>query len=454
MPGPSLSGRVARATDLQPLAGVAVRLHGPASAFAGIAGAQPLPANRHVRWTRQLTGFAGNRWDCWTRHMQPHNPSITWPQFRDGALAHNPSLQADRIFKADQTYLLPEEVEQLPYTWSRQLTGFAGTRWDCWTRHVQGAVQGITWAEFRDGALAYNPQLNADGRVFNPSKAYLLPENSTVPRAYLEVMTDPQGMYRFELSAQPAVYELQVEVDDYARFVLPLVVNDALTQPILLLPQSNERTPTSGTIRSARTDLLALPPPARRLIEQALFMLGDDAQVFDALPPALQLMCYGARFLADPQHFNYKDIVCADLVSIVLHAAGCDIRWSSSANPHMADYYHPDRGSPKLVEIRDGQDWLPGDVLVYGRGDPGSRAGHVNLYVGPFSGTDRSGKGYNLSDGCDVVEASIDFLSNGRQIGTGVIGCNLQRCLQAKRGAYTWVRHVRLRELATQFGRA
>ena len=120
----------------------------------------------------------------------------------------------------------------------------------------------------------------------------------------------------------------------------------------------------------------------------------------------------------------------------------------------MADYYHPDRGNSKLIEITSPQDWLPGDVLVYGRDQPGSRAGHVNLYVGPMSGTDRSGKRYSLSDGNDVVEASIDVMSQGRQIGTGVIGCNLQRCLQAKRGIYTWVRHVRLRELAAAFGRA
>ena len=183
-------------------------------------------------------------------------------------------------------------------------------------------------------------------------------------------------------------------------------------------------------------------------------MLGDDTAVYDALPPALQPLCYGARFADDPDHFNYKDIVCADLVTITLTAAGCDVQWGGAANPHMADHYHPDRGNPRLVEITSPSDWLPGDVLVYGRDAPSSRAGHVNLYVGPFSGTDRSTRRYALSDGCDVVEASLDFTAQGRRLGTGVIGCNLQRCLNAKRGMYTWVRHVRLRELAAAFGRA
>lgn len=78
---------------------------------------------------------------------------------------------------------------------------------------------------------------------------------------------------------------------------------------------------------------------------------------------------------------------------------------SGGANPHMADYYFPD-GNPKLVEIADPNDWLPGDVLVYGPSfTAGRKAGHVNLYVGPFTGTDRSGKTYNLSDGVEMVEA-------------------------------------------------
>lgn len=450
----SLSGRVARATDLEPLAGVAVRLHGPANALAGLPGALPEPSQQQMSWARQLRGFAGNRWQCWEAHVAGRNIAITWEQFRDGALAHNPSLQSDRIFKADQDYLLPEMTALPPYTWTRQLHGFTGNRWQCWEAHVRDAVPGITWEQFRDGALLYNPQLNADGRIFNPAKAYLLPETSRGPRAYLSTATDVQGVYRFALGTEAAVCELQIEIDDYARYVLPLAINGDVTQPVLLLPLADDGGSAPVLVRSERTDYAALPSKARRVIDQALLMLGDDTQVYGALPPTLQQMCYGARFSNDPNHFNYKDIVCADLVSIALTAAGCDIRWGGAANPHMADYYHPDRGNTRLVEITNPQDWLPGDVLVYGSGATNSRAGHVNLYVGSLSGTDRSGKRYTLSDGCDVVEASIDFTSQGKLMGTGVIGCNLQRCLSAKRGIYTWVRHVRLRELAAAFGRA
>ena len=91
----ALSGRVARATDLAPLANVPVRLVGPAAALAGLAGAQPMPAATQVTWTRQLTGFAGTRWDCWAKYLQNQVPGLTWEQFCDPALAHNPRLSAD-----------------------------------------------------------------------------------------------------------------------------------------------------------------------------------------------------------------------------------------------------------------------------------------------------------------------------------------------------------------------
>ncbi len=381
MPAFTLSGRVAASTTLTSLNGITIRLYGPATALKTLPGVQFLPPTSQVSWTRQLTGFGGSRWECWTKVVQPK-------------------------------------------------------------------VRGITWEQFRDEALLRNPQLHGDGRLFRPYKAYLIPEETTTPSACVELRTDGQGNYSFSLP-QAAAYELRIETAGYQRFVLPVVVNTQVVQPILLIPlASNAARPTSN-IRSGRPDYAALPAKIQRLIMQALAMLGDDGQVFDALPHELRQMCYGAGFLADPNHPRYKDFACADVVSIVLKAAGCNITWSSAANPHMADYYHPDRGSPNLVEITNPHDWYPGDILVYGSNSPSSRAGHVNLYVGQFTGTDRSGKDYSLSDGVDVVEGSLDFWANGRELGTGIIGCNLQRCLQSKRGAYTWVRHVRLRELAS-----
>jgi hypothetical protein len=76
----SLSGRVVRSTDLIPLAGIPVRLVGPAAALAGFAGVQPLPQGKLVTWTRQISGFAGTRWDCWTKFLQGKMTNLAWNQ--------------------------------------------------------------------------------------------------------------------------------------------------------------------------------------------------------------------------------------------------------------------------------------------------------------------------------------------------------------------------------------
>ncbi len=452
----SLSGRVVNAVTLAPLANANLRLIGPANLLTGVPGVEAAPPGRQITWTHTITGFAGSRWDCWVAHVKDKVQGITWEQFRDGALTHNLALPPTNLFRTDQDYLIPESRPAEPFTWSRVLRGFAGSRWDCWVAHVKDKVQGITWEQFRDGALLYNPQLNTDGRLFKTDKSYFVPQNDSTPRAQIQVTTDAQGNYLFTLAEQAALVELQVELDDYARFVMPLVINGALIQPIILMPETTTTGSSvglSGTVRSARTDYTALPEKARRVIDMALFMLGDDRQVYNALPPELQRMCYGSLFLSDPNNYHYKDIVCADLVSVALKGAGFDIAWGNG-NTRMADYYHPDRGTAKLVEVFDPKDWLPGDVIVFGRGAPTTRAGHVALYVGQFAGMDRTSKIYNLSDTVDVVEASIDFESNGKKVGTGVQGRTLQLyCLQKKAYTYEWTRHVRLRELGALFGR-
>ena len=62
-------------------------------------------------------------------------------------------------------------------SWTRAVTGFYGSRWDAWRQYVDGQVIGITWEEFKDESLRYNPDLTADGFVFQPGKQYLFPEN-------------------------------------------------------------------------------------------------------------------------------------------------------------------------------------------------------------------------------------------------------------------------------------
>jgi hypothetical protein len=60
--------------------------------------------------------------------------------------------------------------------WTRTLTGFQGTVWNCWQRFVAPEVAGMTWEEFRVEVLQYNPTLATSDGQFDAGQAYLLPE--------------------------------------------------------------------------------------------------------------------------------------------------------------------------------------------------------------------------------------------------------------------------------------
>lgn len=62
-------------------------------------------------------------------------------------------------------------------TWTRPLTGYAGTLWNCWQAYVAPAVAGITWEEFRHEAAQYNPSLRQSDDRLVAGSTYYLPEN-------------------------------------------------------------------------------------------------------------------------------------------------------------------------------------------------------------------------------------------------------------------------------------
>ena len=62
-------------------------------------------------------------------------------------------------------------------TWSRRLTGFEGSAWALWLRHVSGEVAGITWPEFKRQVSLYNPTLSESDGQFIVDGEYWLPEN-------------------------------------------------------------------------------------------------------------------------------------------------------------------------------------------------------------------------------------------------------------------------------------
>lgn len=73
--------------------------------------------------------------------------------------------------------LEPSPIPAGGVSWTRTITGFSGNRWQAWQLYVENQVSGITWEQFKDDVLIYNPDLEADGYVFQAGKQYLLPQN-------------------------------------------------------------------------------------------------------------------------------------------------------------------------------------------------------------------------------------------------------------------------------------
>jgi hypothetical protein len=86
-------------------------------------------------------------------------------------------LPLDGTIVPEQPVVDPPPSNPGGVNWTRTVTGFSGSRWDAWVQYVDGQVTGITWEEFKDESLRYNPHLTADGFVFQPGKEYLFPEN-------------------------------------------------------------------------------------------------------------------------------------------------------------------------------------------------------------------------------------------------------------------------------------
>lgn len=63
-------------------------------------------------------------------------------------------------------------------TWTRPLTGYSGSLWNCWQKYVAHRVAAITWEEFRREAGQYNPSLRETDDVMQADVRYFLPENA------------------------------------------------------------------------------------------------------------------------------------------------------------------------------------------------------------------------------------------------------------------------------------
>jgi hypothetical protein len=411
---------------------------------------QQIGTRSPVRWTRTLTGFAGSSWDCWVAHVQGKVQGITREAFEEELQEHNPHLVQDGgAFVAHKSYRLPENVpDPDEITWTRPLLGYGGYAWGCWEKYVRDQVSGLTWGDFRRDVARFNPHLAKDRGRFWANKTYVLPENPVRPRYYLFATTSKTGRFSFDGLTTPGNYEMITEYPGYHPRHQQFALHGSLDAKIKLYH-------VTPTMVSLWPEYASVPPKVKSLIDQALAMLGDDQVVYDSLKEQVQPLATG-YWHRDPNHIWYKDIVCADLVTICLHMAGVTYEWPVTdptgrgfVTHHAANYYRPSPENPWLRQMAEHEPWLPGDILIYWRGDlNASTVGHVNLYIGPFGGVDISGNEHAPEDRYDVVNASIDHEpdESDLELGTTITSMTKADCWAFKCG-YEHVmrlRHVQL----------
>ncbi|HEU5103850.1 MAG TPA: peptidoglycan recognition family protein [Roseiflexaceae bacterium] len=193
--------------------------------------------------------------------------------------------------------------------------------------------------------------------------------------------------------------------------------------------------PSSGMV-SHWPDYGRVPEPVRQLIGQALRLLGTDPDVIGKVLTPAQRRSLGVS----------ADIVCADGVLFSLQAAGLDLAWkvddpsgAGKTGPRCANYYRPCAGNAGKLRDVTGEPPLPGDIFVFGKNDfSRDRGYHVDIYVGPLSGTDTSGRTYRPEQALDVVDTNMGDPENKP--------FPLSLIMTRKRG-FPLVRRVRLLQL-------
>ncbi|MCA9924461.1 MAG: hypothetical protein KC419_13425 [Anaerolineales bacterium] len=72
----------------------------------------------------------------------------------------------------------PKVIMQSEVKWTRTIYDYSGNRWDVWQQFVQPTNPDMSWEQFKEQVLIYNPHLAADSNVFYPDKLYLIPNTN------------------------------------------------------------------------------------------------------------------------------------------------------------------------------------------------------------------------------------------------------------------------------------
>lgn len=242
-----------KVTSLElPVSGVLVRLMGDAASLASHPDAA-LSLNDVITWTREVSDYSGNSWNCWQKYVVQDVAAITWQEFREQVLVHNPTLQeTGGRFEAGRMYFLPEN--RLPanvaplVAWDRELAGFAGNLWECWQHHVRGKVLGLNWSQFEAQFGDRNPGSN--GRLL-ADNTYLIPRTLGADTFYLAAATDADGGCRWE-DLIAGSYALSVVANVYLPWSEDLVIDADGGIAVLVELESVPMVRTAGYIEVKR----------------------------------------------------------------------------------------------------------------------------------------------------------------------------------------------------------
>lgn len=214
-----------------------LRLSGPEQALGGHPDAT-LALQDAITWTHEIRDFSGSRWNCWQRYVEQTVAAITWQEFREQVLVHNPSLRATSgQFEANRLYFLPENrlprhVEPL-VSWERPLTGFAGNLRNCWRRYVRGKVVGLSWRDFAEQFGLHNPWFAQGDGALLPGETYWLPRTAGTREFYIAAYSDAAGQCRWpDLPA--SFYRLYANSEGYLPRAQDVVLDDAETLAVTI----------------------------------------------------------------------------------------------------------------------------------------------------------------------------------------------------------------------------
>lgn len=230
----------------QPVLGAKIRLVGDLQTLGGDPRAvADNPAA--VTWTRTISGFDGGMWNAWQRYVARDVAGLAWEEFRVEVVKLNPSLRlTDEVFQAGTTYAMPEnrayaDTRSATPTvlWDRSLTGFSGSRWECWRRYVQGKVIGLSWPLFNAQVVEQNPELAGSDGQFLDEQSYSLPRTIRQDRLVRMAYGGPNGEFRFE-DLPPGTYQIEIAADGYRRYVQEIVIAGDESSEFELIPISIE----------------------------------------------------------------------------------------------------------------------------------------------------------------------------------------------------------------------